>query len=887
MQPLPKTKFLIPSLHRELIPRATLTRRLQKELPVSRLLLLSASAGYGKTTLCASLPASLPDYPLAWVSLDKEDNDILRFFICLAEALGILDDEIKKGLYAQLPSFAVFNGTGFNFQTVRQWMTALINAILASNLPPFILVLDDLHEIDQPLIYEALDYLLDHQPPTLHLVVATRYQPPLHLNRLKARQQITELGTDDLRFSFSESWYFLNEMFKLGLTTPFIEELQRKTEGWPVGMVLLTSHFLSLHAPSDPSDRLSMLLSIGPSTFNYLAEEILSNQPVDLQSFMLETSVLNALTPELCQKITTRQDSADILERLFINNLFLNRVNSASESQPAVYRYHSIFAQFLQSELQKDKTRWINVHQRAALAENEPSQVIYHLIASENWVEAALKIEENGEEFIQNGYQSIVSGWIQGLPENFINRRYRLMYILGLSSLLSGDLTQANTRLLSALQLLEGENDPITRGQVLVRLASLAFIGADFNQCTQLINQAEPYIQGLDEQIDFLMLRASLALFCRSDWQQAETDLRRALQIVSDSDNPRLWYICSIYLAPEFSVIPGLLDLLEAFCKSAQLRYGDQMTPFRLGIEDTWAFIHLRRGRLQAALDMAMDVLRVKKYLGGYPFLGMNACLTAAAALTGLGNYHTAEGYLQQVEEMYKQADLNRALSAGAFFPHGKLHCLSGDMQNANRLLQAFNHLPLRLPLAEVLQPMLSGLVDLKNQHYLRAEKTLVKAVSLQSKEWVSSVYGSARLLLAFLYTQWGKTREALIEMDSLLADCERGHCPGLILQDMPLAAPLLRLCIKKGVQINLASVYLQQMGLDLEEKIESNPILTGRQVEILKKMAAGYSNQAIADELVLSLATVKSHGVHILNRLGVSSRMEAVAKARLLGIIS
>jgi LuxR family maltose regulon positive regulatory protein len=608
-----------------------------------------------------------------------------------------------------------------------------------------------------------------------------------------------------------------------------------------------------------------------------------------LRSFLLESSILPELSPTLCQAVTGRPDAAGLIVEVYQRNLFLTLVRQEKPTEEPVYRYHTLFAEFLQNELDR---RWPGrskvLHIRAAQAEKEPGRIIGHLLAAQEWDAAALQIEAIGEQFLQEGLQGIVSRWIKSLPVELAKDRYRLMYLKGLSLLLTGDFEEAEYCLERSLQILETAQDRMTHGQVLVHLATLAFLRAEFSGCDELIRQAEPFIGGLQERIDFLMLRASLALFWTSDWERAGSDLQEAVELVRSYDDLRLWFLFSLYLAPEFTVLPGVMDLLEQFCQEARLRYDHmaQVTPLRLGVEDTWASIHLRRGRLRQAIEMGKDALLVKDQLGGYNFLGLNAALTVASAYVGLGNTLAAQEYLQRAAVQAQETGLNRALTGGALYPQGHLLWLEGRYEEARQIYQQMTALENKLSFVSVLQKMLAGLLEISDKHYVQGETTLLEAVRLQSKELVSEIYGSARLLLGYLYYCWNKPQLALAQIDAMLACCEQRRTPGVLLQDMPLAAPLLRLAAKKGVRAAQAIALLEQMGLSLEEQEDKNTLLTIRQLEILRLMAAGYSNQAVADKLVLTLATVKSHVVHIMNRLGASSRMEAVARAREMGLL-
>lgn len=884
---LPKTKFCPPLPHRDVIRRPELARWMREELPANRLILLSAPAGYGKTTLLASLPEILPHQRFAWLAVDPQDNDAARFGAGLGEALGAVDPRLCW-MEDQLAVSGGLPGGSPEAFPLRPYMVSLINILLSDpGGGEVALVLDDLHLITNPVIYEALDYLLDHLPPRMHLVFSTRHEPPLHLNRLRARRQMSDLKMDSLCFNLEESQRFLNGALRLNLSEPDLNRVHDKAEGWPVGLVLLTNRLRSLPPSSPRRAFFQHLERVDGGTFHYLAEEVLAQEPEELRNFLLETSILTELTPALCQQVTRRVDAGALLAELYQRNLFVSLVKEAFPPEEPVYRCHALFSEFLQRELQQSQPeRLEELHTRAASAIQEPGEKIGHLLAAHNWEEAAAWMEKVGEQMLQQGMQETVAAWIAALPEDTTVRRSKLLYISGLTGLVQGDLSQAQRSLEQSLRLPVSEQETEIRGRVYTGLASLAFIRAEFPRCLDLVLQAEPWIKGLEEQIHFLMLRCSLALFWQSDWERAGKDLNQAVELVMSSDEPRLWFLLSIYLGPEFTVLPGALDLLENFCETAHRRFGDQIAPLRLGVNDTWCGIALRRGHLVQAITAGKDALSIKEQLGGYPFLGLNASLSITAAYAAYGNFAAAGEYLKQVLVHINYAELNQALTGQGLYPLGRIAWLAGRYSEARQAYRQMDDLESRLPFVEVLQKMLGGMLEISSRHYPAAEKLLLEAVALQEREWVSEIYGSARLLLASLYQRWERPQEALAQLEMVLARCEEQNTPGTVLLDMPLAAPLLRLEARSGQRTGQAARLLEQMNLPVEEGLPAGGPLTERQLEILRLMAAGSSNQAIADQLVVSLATVKSHVVHIMDRLGASSRMEAVALARQAGLL-
>lgn len=870
---LPKTKFLPPQPHQKRMHRPQLEQCLRDLLPQSRIILICAPAGYGKTSLLACLPALFPENKPAWFSLDTEDNDPVRFLAGLGEALGEINPRFRDELTALLAASTGVPGSSLEEILLRQGMVTLINSFAGQDFNEIILVLDDLHAVENPAIYAALDYFIDKLPAGLHLVISSRSDPPLQIARLIARRQALTLRLEDMRFSLEESRRFLTEILNLTPSEEDVQALYARTEGWPVGLVLLTSR-RTASAAAGPSP-----VVVDAASFHYLAEEVLAQQPEEIRDFLLETSILEELTPAICRQVTGRENCEALLAEIHQRNLFLWQEQTGNAEGESLYRMHALFAEVLRygfGLLPPERRQRLLL--RAAEAVTDPGRQISYYLAAGAWEPASTVIEDCGEQFLENGYQQTVASWIQALPEAMPLQRPRLAYVCGLTNLLRGNFESALFNLEKALSSV----DMRTKAAALVYLASLAFIRAEFKRSAELISLAESIDPSVQERVDFLMLRASVALFYRQDWANSEADLRSAFASVRRQQNTRQWFLVSLYLAPEFSILPGGLDLVEDFCKEAEKRFHNQDTPLRLGVTDTLASLHLQRGRLQQALEYSREALFIKEHLGGYAFLGINAALTAAAALTALGNYSAAQEYAQLTLAQAGEAELNQALSGGGWYPWGRLMCLQNRFAEAEQAYQRLAALEYRLPLADSLQKILSGLIDLLTKHYASAEQTLHEAAKLQTAERVSRMYASANLLLAVLYERCEQPQAALAALqDALSQDGE-----GAVLREMPLAAPVLRLALRSGVCSDQVARLLQLAGLSTAEDSAQNTLLTGRQLEILRLMAAGYSNQAIADQLVISLATVKSHVVNIMNRLGVSSRMEAVAQARQTGLL-
>ncbi|MCP4996987.1 MAG: helix-turn-helix transcriptional regulator, partial [Gammaproteobacteria bacterium] len=286
--------------------------------------MISAPAGYGKTTLVATLTHTTTDLAFTWLALDEEDNNPTVFFVALIAALQRLNPACGRSIQSLLGNQATPN------LDAKRVMSMLINDILETLPDPFALILDDLHLITDPTILQALDYLLERLPGQMRLIATTRVDPPLALARLRARGQLAELGPPDLRFTLKEMDELLNGQLELGLSSQDLRTLQTSTEGWVAGLRLLTTSLAQLPTSSQRATLITHKMQANLHVFDLLAEEVLNRQPPLLRKFLLETSILSELTPELCQAVTGQTDAPIILEEVYRRNLFVVAVDDVT-----------------------------------------------------------------------------------------------------------------------------------------------------------------------------------------------------------------------------------------------------------------------------------------------------------------------------------------------------------------------------------------------------------------------------------------------------------------------------------------------------------------------------------------------------------------------------
>jgi LuxR family maltose regulon positive regulatory protein len=903
LQWLAKTKFFPPLLREDVIPRQRLLNDLHDGLASHPLTLLSAPAGYGKTTLLAALPATFPDLSLAWLSLDREDNDPVRFLTALVVALQHLNPACCFTAQTLL--------TGQASPGTEEWrvVSVLINDVLETLPKPFALILDDLHVVSNPAIFVALDYLLEHMPRQMHLVVATRVDPPLALARMRAREEVSELRLAALRFTNEEAMAFLNDRLGLGLAPEELAALQHHAEGWPVGLRLMAGSLERFPATVDRGAFIQHLMQTDRNVFNFLAEEVFNLQEPEVQAFLLETSILAELTPELCQAVTGRADAGTLLEDLLRRNVFLvetairpGRSSSPSLARQPSYRYHDLFTEFLSHKLNQEAPERVpELQLRAAQAVSDPSRAVGHYLAAASWPEAAAAIEQIGDALLTKGYFDTLSDWINALPAAVREAHPRLLTYLSQCAIWKGAWEEAESLMERALQGFEAAGDEAGQGEVLANLALIAaWSRSNFERSEALINQALAKPLPPDIRVNVLLDRASQKLTW-GDWAQAERDFNAAMRIQGSGELDALHLIARPTLDPGFAYLPGGLEHLERICKQARAQVGDEVSPVRLVVEELTTILCLFRGQLVEAIRSGENALALRQRLGGHPFLAMDAAFFLIMAHAARGDYAALEPLFRQLFLGVRQTDQPAAHVASALFAAGRIRWLQActepfnAIQDRNDYLKEAREIYAQMCAAEdpqrevpadgISRAWMWSLLEMAEARYAEAEQALRRPEVLEQKDRYSTIFGSTPLMLARLYLQQKRQQEALAELSPVLAYHEQLGIPFAILLEGQSIVPLLRLATEQGVHERYAAYLLGLLGADEEPRPVRVPgtgaTLTPREVEVLRLIVEGANNRTIGERLVIAESTVKTHVYHIFAKLDVSNRTEAAARGR------
>ena len=878
-----RTRLEPPRPASTVISRPRLTTVLVRGMTGFPLTLISAPAGYGKTTLLASLFYShASSLPTAWLTLGEEDNDpilFLAYFLAALSGLNPAFGDLTRSVLAEprlehKPSFIA---------------GVLVNDIGENLQEPFAVVLDDLHIISDPAVHAMLLSLVERMPPQMHLVVATRHDPPLPLARLRARGQLLEIRLHDLRFDDEETAIFLNRTLNLALTDDDLEIVHSRTEGWPVGLRLVGD---SLGRAGDDRRRVDIISYLAKSNryiFDYLADEVLNQQGDEMRDFLLKTSILSELTAPLCNAVTGRSDARRILAHLDRKSLFVAAVND----DHTAFRYHDLFADFLRHQLEREFPDDIaDLHRRAAEAHSDPGQAIKHYLAAQMWEEAALHIERVLNDLLQVGMWDTVRNWIHSLPPAVRQSHPFLLHGLGACAMLGGNrIPEARKLLEEALSGYRARGDEAGVGAALAMLSSCAMLQGDFEHSASFAAQALTHSLSPESHVEALMTQVWMKMVVGDD-TEAATDLETALSLVEEHRTFDLFNILAFHLNPPLAVLPNGLINMERFCRLAERYVPHPPAPFKVSVRRITIFLHLWRGRLDEAVRDGREALALSRRLGGGYALEGDIAIILGSVLIVRSEYEEAERLLERAIAHFSQVGMLSRMRINLLGLMGRLRWLQGCTEDLHKIyVEMHSEVQVhKMSWSPLILTVAKARLEMSDGRYAEAEESLRQAIRMERRTAYAGSMGNARLLLSYLYLTWGFPDRALDELTPILLKCEREGTPGSILIEGAAAVPVLRLAVERGVRPSYASHLLNLLGKPPEIRrptvLDTGETLTRREVEVLRLISAGHTNRAIAEQLGIGEGTVKSHVHRILAKLAVSSRTEAAIRARELRLV-
>jgi LuxR family transcriptional regulator, maltose regulon positive regulatory protein len=905
------SKLHLPRTRPGFVARARLADRLAQAYE-GELTLVCAPAGFGKTALLADW-ARRSQRPVAWLSLDEGDNDPVRFWRHVAAAL----DRVRAGVGERVAG--LLRPPPRSFEAV---VTALVNE-LATQPNEVALVLDDYHLVHAPPVHGSVEFLLEHLPPSLCLVLAGRADPPLPLARLRARGQLTEVRAGDLRFTPEEAAELLRSAVGPDLPEATVAALEDRTEGWVAGLQLAA---LSLRGRTDIAGFLQSFSGSHRYVLDYLTEEVLDRQPEPLRGFLLETSILERLSGPLCAAVTGRADSQQLLEQVERANLFLLPLDEVR----GWWRYHQLFADLLRARLAREQPERLPALHRAAAAWSEEhglvDDAVRHALAVNDHESVLRVVEQHITAAMARSEGATLNRWHTALPIEVVRSRPRLCLLQAYRAVGDGQPGPLQRWLDDAERAVAAGRDAATAalsepapagwaagwltnvpGSLAVLRAELARLRGEPHRTIELARQA---LARLPAGRHILRSLADWNL-ARGYWLAGElTEAERALDaIVAERRAAGEHYLALIacWDLGRVQAAKGRLRAAAATYRGA-LGLGAEAGPGAhpaLGIAHVGlAEVLCEQDELEAALDQVTEgVQRCRQLANSLPLSAGLATLarirqargdrpSAMAAITEAGEV----GPSPEVVDLFNPVPVQRA----------RLLLADGEVDQAARWVAtrgldaeeepSYVHERELLVLARVL---------LAQQRPEQARRLLARMGGAAQAQGRTGSLIEVRTLEALALDMAGEPAWALAALTQALSlACPEGYVRVFADEGPPMAALLRRLVAagRQGAPAAAGQVPLDYLGRLLRAVEQQHKralpasrqatmpglveALTARELEVLALLAAGKPNQQIAEELVVTLDTVKKHITHILDKLGAANRMQAVAHARKLGML-
>lgn len=882
------TKLQIPLQPPHLVHRPRLIKTLEQAILHYRLVLIAAPAGYGKTTLLSQW-AHETRLAVVWLSLGEEDNDPERFLRYLLAGW----EKVQPGV-SQSKLDLILSGATPDIEAA---LSAFVN--VANDVSDqMVFVLDDYHLIEDPAVHQALTFLLDHLPPTLHFALISRGEPQLPLARYRARAEMLELGVKDLQFGLEESELFLNRSMGLELGEDKIAKLQTQLEGWIAGLQLAA---LTLRQHLTATDK---LVVSGRHRFiaDYLGEDVMAPLPDNLRRFLLQTSILHRLCGPLCDAVTGKEDGQAMLETLERENLFLGPLDDSREW----FRYHPLFADFLREELNRHHAHEVtDLHRRAArwhLAHDLPDQAFHHAVKGSEAELVVQIFDRYMSARLNSGEFRVVGRWVDSVPAEWY-AHYPVLNLARVGFLVFSGAFDAGMRYLDKL---EQQLTPVESEDRRWQMARVMAV-----RCLMACTQND--LAGAEEYADYALqelavkdlswrpgIYAALGDAYRRNarWEEARTCYLEALAI---ADSPELRFM-SVHI---FGALADLA-LRRGRLRDAASYWRKALAVFQL--RENWGrldlplmgWVYIRMGELlYESNDLAAAWDHLSRGLESAEVGGDVRALIAGYILAGrlkltAGEITAASEYLEQARPLVGNApfpewtDRFDRLQLEIWLAQDRLRTA---VNWANEMLQNDEHKG-RLESQEAHLAMARVLIVKGDSPSLVRALTLLKRL-LQSAETEgrTGIMIEALALQALAEWQRGEQPEAMTALERALRTAEpEGYLRLFADFGLPLAR-LLQEAQSRTVMPDYVSLLLTAVGSDLAGSTPTEAALpeplSPREQEILELIAAGLTNPEIAAKLVISPETVKKHTGNIYGKLGVHSRTEAAARARDLELLA
>lgn len=917
MEQLLSTKFYIPPTRPKFVSRPRLIERINEGLD-RKLTLVSAPAGFGKTTLISDWIENFrnnlqdldnPEREIAWLTLDENDDDPVRFLMYFIAALRHADGinpNFGEGVLSMLQSPQP--------SSIESSRIALINEI-AARPRRIILVLDDFHLIESSNVIDNLSFILEKLPPQFHLIIISREEPNLPLSRLRARDQMNEIGAAELRFNSFESLDYFQRVLGITLSEQDIKALDSRTEGWITGLQMAGVH---MEGHEDPTELIKEFTGSHRLVMDYLLEEVLEKQSEDMQRFLLQTAILNRLSAPLCDALTGKSDSQEVLNSLDQANLFIIPL----DGERRWYRYHHLFKDLLYQRLQSIQPDAMGNLQLKASSwyQNNGffSEAIEHALVAGDSEYLANLIKINLDAIWQHGDHLKLERWLKAIPNNVLASSSRLSVLYAWNLFVRGYPNLADQYLAAAEEVLKISRGPSSS---LPKVDQKAFSDEEMNKLWGKYFSIRALMASYRGDADNIILYARNALdylpkhelawrlaciIALGDAHSFDGDPAAAYKVrleaqemSSNSGNAYLMMLTSQRLAITLlqqGHLPKVIDICQRYVKFAS-ENGIAQSDIAGWLLAIWGEALAEVNEMNDALSKVEKGVELTEQ-GGDVMLIIWTRLCLVRVLFTRGEVSDAEKVLQKVENLSMEYDCPLWITSHISYLKIRLLLANDKIELASNWAEtsglSINQIPPRLREIEYM-----GLVRILLAQDKLDETDQLFDYLIEITEGKGHILRLIEILIiqSLVYEARGKTDQAISILEKAISKAEPGGFIRLFVDEGPPLARLLYEAYNRGIAQEYISTLLAAFLIpEFQHPVFKRRIhlgtelitpLTDREIEILQLISEGLTNKEIASRLYLSLSTVKVHNMHIYEKLNVSNRREAVIRAKVLGILS
>jgi LuxR family maltose regulon positive regulatory protein len=876
-----QTKLSVPRVRQTLVKRPHLLEKLDASVD-GKLTLVSAPAGYGKTTLVAnwlfqSANREMPRF--CWLSLDVDDNDPAQFVTYLAGTLQSIDHALGQELSGLLHAQ--------QGPEIQAFIAAMIDAIFRLDIE-ITIVLDDYHRIVSQPIHDALAFLLDHQPPQMLLLLLTREDPPLPLSRLRARGQLTEIRYGDLRFTRDDTAVFLLDVMGLTLSNDEITALEVRTEGWITGLQLAA---LSLRGRKDVGNFVESFTGSHRYVLDFLVDEVFLQQSAEMRDFLLDTAVLDRLTASLCNAVTGRNDSQEILLEAEQANLFFIPLDDSREW----FRYHQLFADLLRERLRRTGRPVDLLHSRASeWYENQDflREAIKHALAANELQRSALLIENISEDLLKRGQITTLLRWKQVLTDEVIFSQPRLCLDFAWALALARQVDAADHLLEPIAEV--ANNNPKLLSQVLILQAHIARTRHDIPHTIALSEQALSLLPPDEVNARAMVgINLGVAHMYNGDLAKAEILWTEAAQKSLEAENHHAMVIAMGFVGQAQAINGNLREAAATQRRAIQIGVENQALPTTGRAHVNLAALLYEWNDLGTAAYYLEQARKFSKRTGDIA-VEWDACRVLANVRQAQGNQLEALEAIELANDAARKGDAPPNVHLVNSLTYLQLAIKEKDLAHAEFLSNQMNEFAPCLTSCRIdLLVNAGSLLSIPGLAWARL--LLLQGKQQEASDLLAVCYETAvatGIPNDQINVRVWQTRAAADEdraLEFLAEAIIRAQSEGYIRTFLEAGKVLIPLLNNDNV-FKIAPDYVMELLESFSsEQGKRQPILapqplveplSERELEILNLLAERQTNAEIAQAITVSINTVKTHLQHIYDKLGVHDRRTAVIKA-------